>query len=424
MQFIFLKLCHFFIYFSTFFFEISQTYELNSNTDSFLDLIRVKKLILQQEILKKKRYLSSNYGVIDFPMDTTSYNNDFSNQKNQRNTINYQKYPQFYERETNEGQNYEENPRKYHEELKNYDNRAFQYKNQNNMHNQQNFIENPGFFRNYNQNSKESTKFQQNTAVLKNNANLYPDDSASNFFYPKNMLNQNLKPNQQNNINPKQNFRFKEENQRNIDINNQNFIKNNNKTIEDIANSIKAEVERKMLIEITSNFSRFSDNINNVINLLSKISNDTLKTTEIQRNYLIKQEDHKDKYNESSKNSDKNEEINDLKENFNELNKHDKSMVFNYSIVHELINNQIENQFKHYFSLVPNELLKPQNTIKTENINKNNEISLENKNNEVDIEKNIKNTYFNKIFNKFDKWDIIDNKTENPKKTRYFPLFH
>lgn len=387
------------------------------HSDSLIDF---KKTFLQQEILRKNKYLSQNFGIdlvsaaknspriseisqgilqkpaLSIPNEKSEVN-IYDNKEISTNLYNNNKYSSFpqsflqndAEKTKNNNQNfyYESNLRNY------YTNDDFEY--------------NP-----YELNSNSFNNRQYgNTFAGKSEE--FSLKKPSNLVYYQ---NNNIRMKNQKNNN---NFRFKEE----ILPKNENTKKpiEENKSIEEIVKEIKSDIERKMLMEITSNFSRFSDNIHNLIQQVSKISNETIKSTEIEKKILLTEKT-------PNENKEKEEEIAFLKKSFEEIkrNQKEKQDRLNVSVIKDLINSQIENQFKRYFELVPkNENLREENkTIgkieknqdKNENLYQKEQASFSQR----ELEKEVIDNFFGEI-NKADKWKLLD--TENQQKNSMIEYF-
>lgn len=377
-------------------FTISN-YESLSNTDSLLDLIRVKKAILKQEILRKKQYLSLH--------DSDNYNmqtkKDISlDEKIEPIPKTFMQYnPQFLENQLVS--------EKY--SLKNQENKnSFDI-----LKTQKQFLDNYNYpLKSISSTNKKKNKiynenlldFENNIQIKKPNflkPNTFQSSADNRIFF--NQVT-NLKE-QENFENLNRNFRFKEENQKIPPFDRMNLIE------------LKDEIEKKMLIEISSNFSKFSENMNDVIQQLKKISNETLKNNILD----IKTKKPKQKlFFDKNKEKEKIDVI--LKRGIfedqqKEINNNEK--LLNNTMIQDLINSQIENRFKHYFSLVPNYELITSDNIQSK------ARQIEKKNNDVFPKKesppnNEQNLFLqSKLFknglnsiDKMDKWEIFNNKPD------------
>lgn len=305
---------------------------MTSEPDSLLGLIQMRKNILQQQIIRKNKYLSENFGVkMSIP---ASLQNEYA-----KNINNFQN---------------------------------FEYSN------------------NYNQDFYQNLH-RQPSNLLKQPYNDFYDSSNENYL--KKPLISDYDSFQRKKIMPDKEinshdgtFRFKESLMKNNMNLKRNFSDENqakkNQSVEFLVKQIKNEVEHKILNEIISNFSKFSENISNLVFLLKNISNETVKNTEeiFKKTILI------------------NNKINDTqpaeKEKFSE-----KNDVYNISYLQNQISNQIERQFQHYFSLMPKlDLLKSNEDHSHETT----------KEEEKKQERNIGFTF--KQIDKSKKWDIFEDK--------------
>lgn len=304
---------------------------ITSEPDSLLGLIQMRKNILQQQIIRKNKYLSENFGVkMNLPSSLQNFN--AKNINNYQNFDHSNHYNQDF---------YQHLPPKPSNLLKQPNNNFYDYSNE---------------------------------KYLKK-----PFISDYNSFQKKAMPNKEINSHDET-------FRFQES----VMKNNMNLKKNSssedqekkNQSIEVLVKQIKSEVEHKILNEIISNFSKFSENISNLVFLLKNISNETLKNTEYQEEIFHKAVMINNKINdtrpmEKEKNSEKNE-------------------IYNISYLQNQISNEIERQFQHYFSLMPKL-----------DLFKSNDHDFK-KQEEENHEKNIGFTF--KQIEKSKKWDIFEDK--------------
>ena len=391
------------------------------NSDSLLDLIRVKKSILQQQILRKNNYLSQNFG------------------------INYVTSPKFIQSQ--------ESPQSIQQNYPPFTNPMIENKPQNipyltNYYNNDDSSDRYNFHANPNQNypstfysntqSNQNTQNEENIEYgqnpLKNNINEENFQNEQRVLWKKppnldyyNQIQNPANEQQMKNQKNTNNFRFIEKNPlKKKEPDPSKNTENNKIDLNEIVKEIKSEIERKMLMEITSNFSHFSDNINHLVQQVGKISNETMKSTEIEKN-LLKKAAFSDKNSNEIK--QKEEEIQLLKESFQEIkNKEkEKNEGFNVSLIQDLISGQIENQFKRYFTLIPKpDILKEyidNKTVVSEKIERKKEEE-ENKNRSIMIQNEVLGKIFNKI-DKMDKWQVFEEEKErNKEAVEYFSYLH
>ena len=277
-----------------FFFSFFQTllplpfsYTPPIHSDSLIDF---KKTFLQQEILRKNQYLSKKFGI-DFvsAAKNSPRISDISqgilqksvlsipisqNQKSEMNIYDNKEISNLYN--NNKYSSFPQNFLQSNAEKIKNNNQNFYYES-----NLRNYYTNDDFEPQYNYNPYELNSNSFNNRQYGNNfaGEPFSTKKPSNMVYYQ-PQNDNIQIKNQKNNND---FRFKE---KNLPKNENNKPIEENKSIEEIVKEIKGEVERKMLMEITSNFSRFSDNIHNLIQQVSQISNETIKSTEIEKKFL------------------------------------------------------------------------------------------------------------------------------------------
>lgn len=406
----------FFFSFLQTFLSLPISYTPPIHSDSLIDF---KKTYLQQEILRKNQYLSKNFGI-DFvsAVKNSPRNSYFSQDILQKSSIPISKIYDNNEKSNfyNNNNQYSSFPQRFlqndAEITKSNRNPNFYYES-----NLRDYYTHDDFQEKYNPYELNSNSFnnkQYYGDIFSGKSEKFSLQKPSNLIYYQN-TNKNPKNNN--------NFRFKEEILPKHE-NKENKENKESRSIEEIAKEIKSEIERKMLFELTSNFSRFSDNIHNLIQKVSQISNETMKSTEIEKKILGSTLTEK----KTNENKEKEEEIEFLRKSFQEIqrNEREKQDGFNVSVIKDLINSQIESQFKRYFELVPkNEKLSLENkTIqknqdKNENFGKKEQASF--------LHQELENEVIDKVFgeiNKADKWELFDQET--PQKNsilEYFTYF-
>ena len=419
-----------------FFFSFFQTllplpfsYTPPIHSDSLIDF---KKTFLQQEILRKNQYLSKKFGI-DFvsAAKNSPRISDISqgilqksvlsipisqNQKSEMNIYDNKEISNLYN--NNKYSSFPQNFLQSNAEKIKNNNQNFYYES-----NLRNYYTNDDFEPQYNYNPYELNSNSFNNRQYGNNfaGEPFSTKKPSNMVYYQ-PQNDNIQIKNQKNNND---FRFKE---KNLPKNENNKPIEENKSIEEIVKEIKGEVERKMLMEITSNFSRFSDNIHNLIQQVSQISNETIKSTEIEKKMLgtalITEKT-------PNKNKEKEEEIAFIKKSFEEIKRNEKEKQdgLNVSVIKDLINSQIESQFKRYFELIPKkENLRGENkTIEKMETNQDKNETLYQKEQTSFLHRELEKEVIDKVFgeiNKADKWELLDQ--ENPQKNNiqeYFPFY-
>ena len=120
-----------------------------------------------------------------------------------------------------------------------------------------------------------------------------------------------------------------------------------------------------------------------------------------------------------------------IKKIFEEIKRNEKEKQdgLNVSVIKDLINSQIESQFKRYFELIPkNENLRGENkTIEKMETNQDKNETLYQKEQTSFLHRELEKEVIDKVFgeiNKADKWELLDQ--ENPQKNNiqeYFPFY-